>query len=286
MLNIIDNIGKTVIFDTSRTIQLANYNREPDMSSKDLRSGNSFIDDNHKDLLDNIDFIASSVRDSWDQRAFESDVRCFIVDLENHFSHEEVILKAAGFSDLDIHSMKHRELSLQLRMDSYYMQGLEDSIRFLGSLRTKIFSHEMFEDQNYWPLFENEYPAEELIIPWSAELATGDPETAKHHRALVNHINRLHLQFRISSDRHYAYRELRHLYEYSKFHFSEEEHSLDNKLRPGHRANHEFLLIDLSRVIDEVRSGKFQLANIGDYLKYWLINHIQTFDIPSFLQND
>ncbi|HXK56651.1 MAG TPA: hemerythrin domain-containing protein [Gammaproteobacteria bacterium] len=256
------------------------------MSSRNLKSGNAFIDENHKGLLENIDVISVSVRDNWDRQEFESNVRWFIVDLENHFSHEEVILKAAGFAELDEHSVKHRELSLRLRMDSIYTQNFDDSVRFLGTLRSKIFSHELFEDQSYWPLFDKETEDAKLLISWSAELETGDPEMDRHHRALVNHINRLHMQLCASTDKRFACAELRLLHEYSKFHFSEEEHSLGEKLRPGHRANHELLLIDLDRVIEEVDAGKYALPTIGDYLKYWLINHIQTFDIPSFSRND
>ena len=46
--------------------------------------------------------------------------------------------------------------------------------------------------------------------------------------------------------------------------------------------NHRFLISDLERLIAEVKAEKFEPNNIGDYLKFWLLNHIRNFDIPAF----
>ena len=252
------------------------------MTPETMNSGNSFIDDNHEGLLNNIDALTFLVRDNWNQNEFELRVRNLIVDLENHFSHEETILKAVGYADLDSHSVKHRGISMCLRIASLDTLDYDDSVQFLVKLRTEVFGHELLEDQNYWPLFDQENSDQDILILWSQELETGDPETDKHHKALINHINRLHMRFSKLPDIDSACKELKLLYEYSKFHFSEEEILLGSKLRPGHKENHESLLVDLDILVNEVQSGKYKLHNIGDYLKYWLINHIQTFDIPSF----
>lgn len=60
-------------------------------------SGNSFIDDNHSDLLQHLDSIINWSLDSWNSEEFKSSIRNFIVDLENHFSHEEIILRGAQY---------------------------------------------------------------------------------------------------------------------------------------------------------------------------------------------
>jgi len=265
------------------------------MDQNTMSSGNSFIDENHEGLLDNIDAITMLLRDNWRKDEFKSRVRDFIVDLENHFSHEETILKAVGYAKLDSHAIKHREISMRLRMDSLDALNYDESVQFLANLRTKIPPHELLEDQDYWSLFDQECSDKEALIIWSKNLETGNLETDRHHQALKNHINRLHRRFskvsdikRFSkvSDIEWACRELNLLCEYSKFHFSEEELLLGSKLRPGHRENHETLIIDLEKLISEVRSGKYKLDKLGDYLKYWLINHIQNFDIPSFDHNN
>lgn len=247
-----------------------------------MNSGNSFIDDNHYSLLTTIDEITILLRDGWSKEEFAVRVKNFITDMERHFSHEELILKAARYTEMDSHILKHRELLMRLRMDGYAILNYDAALQFIMSLRTLFFSHELFEDQKYWFLFEQEDSAQDQLIFWSKELETGDLEIDKHHKAIINHLNRFHRRMSDSPDIDFACKDLKQIYEYSKFHFKEEEVFLGKKILPGHKENHESLLADLNVVIDEVRSGKSNIENIGGYLKFWLINHIKNFDIPSF----
>lgn len=247
-------------------------------------SGNSFIDDNHIDLLEHIEHLTYSARDNWDGNEFRAKVKNFIVDLENHFSHEETILEGAQYNDIDAHSLKHRKISMQLRMDNLSLQNHNEAANFLVRLRTELFSHELFEDQNYWYLFDEE-DGKEILILWTQDLKTGDIETDMHHRALINHINRMHKRFLSTNHIGFAVGELKLVYEYSKFHFSEEEYLLGKKLRPGHKESHQHLLMDLDTFTKEVNAGRVKLHHIGGYLKFWLLNHIKTFDIPALKQD-
>ena len=61
-------------------------------------SGNNFIDDNHYHILNSMDELTFLVRDNWNLNTFATAVSQFIVQLENHFSHEETILKGANFN--------------------------------------------------------------------------------------------------------------------------------------------------------------------------------------------
>jgi len=249
-------------------------------------SGNSFIDENHEGILNNIETLTLSVRDNWNKIDFTSKMNDFIRDMENHFSHEEVILSAAKYKGLDSHTLKHREISMHLRMAGMGIVEHDDSIQFLLKLREKLFSHELFEDQDYWHLFESENANQAPLITWSQEFETGSPAIDEHHQALATHINRLNKRFADSSDFDFACMELKHLSEYTKLHFSEEEEKLGDNFWPSHKINHEFLIADLDRLIIEIQSGQYQLCNIGEYLKYWLLNHIETFDIPAFYRDD
>ena len=56
-------------------------------------------------------------------------------------------------------------------------------------------------------------------------------------------------------------------------------------MRYGHKANHDSQIDDLGVLIPEIENGKYDLQNIGNYLEYWLINHIKTFDIPALMNN-
>ena len=245
-------------------------------------SGNSFIDSNHEGLLKLLDALTPVVRDNWDEEVFSSGVRSLIASMENHFSHEETVLKGAQYHNLEEHAVKHRELSMELRMLGLGISGVEDAVGFLGKARTKILSHELFEDQGYWPLFADEEGDEVTLIVWSTDYETGDTETDKHHKALINFINRLHNKLTSSVSRESVCSELKSLYSYSEFHFRDEEVKFGMDARSGHRIDHETLLRDLSLLIEEIGSGVQDVRQVGEYLKYWILNHIQTFDIPSF----
>lgn len=248
-------------------------------------SGNSFIDENHNELLGFLDEITLFLRDEWDKDLFHSKIQNFIVSLENHYNHEEVILKGAGFENMDAHTLKHRELSMYLRIESLMPIDYDAAINFLSIIRSRIFSHELYDDQEYWPLFEPETPHTDTPMVWSSEFETGDMYTDKHHKAIINYINRLHQRLEYSSDIKLACNELTNLCAYSEHHFQEEESSLGSKLRPLHKTNHQTLINDLNALIKEVEAGKYKLNNIGDYLKFWFLNHVQTFDIPAFKNN-
>ena len=140
-------------------------------------SGNSFIDSNHDSLLELMDALTPFVRDSWEPELFSSGVRNLIAGLENHFSHEETVLRGAQYGQLDEHSVKHRELSMELRMQSLGGLDQNNAVRFLGSARTKVLSHELFEDQEYWPLFDDKNVEGTALINWSVEYETGDFDT-------------------------------------------------------------------------------------------------------------
>ena len=109
--------------------------------------------------------------------------------------------------------------------------------------------------------------------------------TDKHHYALINFINRFHQKYASSSDVVFACVDLNNLCAYSELHFSQEENELGQKFRPGHKANHKKLLSDLKKLINEIEAGNYKLENLGSYLKFWLLNHIQEFDVPAFKHN-
>jgi len=245
-------------------------------------SGNQFIDDNHSCLLNFMNALVDMVKTDWDEDKFSAGVLTFVNSLENHFQHEEIILRGAEFEDLDTHTLKHREIALKIRKEALSGFDYDRAIDFLGRIQTKVFSHELFEDQSYWPSFENDSEKTTLLIEWSEELETGDPEADRHHRALVNFINRLDKTLISRPEAKIVSAELQNLAAYSELHFREEETSLGKNLRLGHKDNHTLLLLSLNNLIKEVEAGDRDLKTIGDYLKYWFINHVKTFDIPAY----
>ncbi len=247
----------------------------------DNSTGNSFIDENHTDLLDHLDSIITLSLESWNTDKFKSSVRGFIVDIENHFSHEEVILRGAGYSDLDRHIIDHRSIALFLHEKCLECSDYKQASQLQTEMRSKIFSHELLEDQKYWPLFDGNSSTESHLLRWSSELETGNADIDRQHQALVSHINRFYVGLVQSEDRDFACRELKLLCAYSEYHFEEEERLLGTRMWEKHKAAHHKLIADLEVVINEIASGKFELSGLGNYLDYWLFNHIKMFDIPT-----
>ena len=232
------------------------------MGLKDhLKSGNSFIDENHDWLLDNMDSLQDILHDN-EIEDFRDSVREFISDLENHFSHEEIILKGAKFSDIESHVIQHRTVSLNIRIKNSEFFDLFGAKEFLEKTRSEIIRHELIEDQKYWLLFEDNDKKFPDLIVWSKDLETRDHETNLHHKSLVKYLNRLNLKFMRSHDMDFICKELKSILAYSDYHFGEEEKILNEKINDSHKMNHRFLISDLERLIAEVKAEKFEPNNI------------------------
>jgi len=255
------------------------------------RSGNPFIDDNHQDLLLLIADLAKAVRrrllgEGGNWQDIQVSANNYIQALERHFDHEELILNGANYGKTVEHSAKHRGISHRLRALASEDFTKETALYFVASARTKVFSHELIEDQDYWMLFEEEDTSHRPLIDWSKTIETGDQEVDAHHQALIKFINRLHLRVSSVPDRNLLSEELEGLYAYSDLHFSEEEKVFETlisaKDRSLHESDHQHLLGSLRTVINQTKSGDYNIDSIGSYLKYWFLNHLMTFDRTAF----
>lgn len=248
-------------------------------------SGNTFIDENHSNLLDFLDDLSSLLSQNTDPDKYRLIIEDFITALECHFTHEEIILKGVGYKNLRIHTIQHRMMALDLHK---YLVGSfpqHETDLLMKDLTASVLAHEMTMDQDYWPYFNDNPSGNNCLISWKPEFETGDKEADGHHQSLINHINRFYIKLVDSNDIDMACSELKLLGAYSKFHFQEEERLLGDKLRRGHKEHHQKLLADLNIVINEIKDGRFKLTTLGDYLDFWLLNHIKMYDIPAFSSN-
>jgi len=250
-------------------------------SQVEKNSGNTFIDENHDDLLDRLDDLVVLVHDKWDSMLFHQEYGDFVSKLEQHFSHEEIVLKGAGFRELNAHVVKHRELSLELIMLNFENTDYDGAVDILCKTRALVHAHELLEDQRYWAVFDGGAIEQKLDNWWSADFKTGDKAVDQQHKALMRYICRFMEDFQDSSDRKKACMELGRIKDFSEYHFNEEEQIHGINMKDAHMANHRKLLTDLDSIISEVRKGKYNVANIGSYLKFWLQSHISEYDIPS-----
>lgn len=248
-------------------------------------TGNSFIDENHDGLLEHLAKLSSLRDNNPEPDKVRSMIEGFITNLEQHFAHEEIVLKGAGYKNLRIHIVQHRMMALD--MHKYLVGGLpeNDAALFIKKITASILSHEMTMDQDYWPYFDDSPSGKTGLIAWQPEFETGDNEVDSHHQSLINHVNRFYIKVLASNDTNMACRELKLLCAYSEYHFQEEEKLLGAKLRLGHKEEHQRLLADLGCVINEIEAGKYQLKNLGGYLDFWLLNHIKMHDVPAFSNN-
>ncbi len=257
----------------------------------DKSSGNPFIDQNHQNLLLLVSDLAEKVRrgtldidTKWDD--IQSESRDYVQSLENHFQHEELILKGAKYDNIDEHIAKHREISFFLRTITTHDFTKDTAQYFISCARTKIFSHELMDDQDYWPVFEADSGFVSPLITWTRKMEVGEKDVDAHHHALINYINRLYQRVRSDQEESVLWEELESLLAYSHFHFEEEEKlfgpHLSDKDRVLHNTEHQRLLDDLGTVISEIKSGNYSINGLDGYLKYWFLNHIQKYDKPAF----
>ena len=247
------------------------------------KSNNSFIDENHSDLLLHLSGITEKYSEAKqvDRSEFSTEMGHFCANIENHFNHEEVILQGAGFDQLDEHRVQHRKISMALRQLTVDIQSASDLGEIIEKVTSELVDHELSQDQQYWYLFEEDWKEDELLLRWSKDLETGVAELDTHHVALMNHINRFYLGMIKNNDLKHAGQELKILKLYSHYHFQEEEKVLGEHFHHGHKVNHAKLLSDLGTLIEEINSGKFVLANLSHYMDFWFLNHIKQFDVPA-----
>jgi hemerythrin len=248
-------------------------------------SGNSFIDENHQNLLEHLTEISALISNSFNPDKFRSIIEDFIINLEHHFSHEETILRGVGYKNLRIHTLQHRTIALELHKHLVGRFSYNETIPLVNKIKKSIFVHELSLDQDYWPYFNDNPSGKVNLITWRPEFETGRAEADRQHQSLINHVNRFYIKVIDSNDIGMACSELKLLSAYSEHHFQEEEQLLGDRLRLGHKEHHQKLLADLGIVINEIRDGKFKLTNLGDYLDFWLLNHIKMYDIPAFASN-
>ena len=92
------------------------------------KSNNRFIDENHEKLLDALEELEECLGPDWELDVFVSRVNQYIDDLESHFLHEETLLRGVGFTDLEVHALKHRGIALIMRKEVLEIGNQGDAI--------------------------------------------------------------------------------------------------------------------------------------------------------------
>lgn len=119
------------------------------------------------------------------------------------------------------------------------------------------------------------------LIVWSNSYSVGVPQMDQEHQRLVEIINNLYSAMQSGRSKDIIGTILDELVNYTKTHFSHEEKLMKDASYGGYndqKRAHEALVGQLDEIIAKYRSGTALGQEIMNFLKGWLINHIQGLD--------
>ncbi len=129
------------------------------------------------------------------------------------------------------------------------------------------------------------------LINWSENYSVSVKEIDSQHKKLVDLINNLHEGMKHGKGKEILGGVLNELVNYTAYHFSFEEKLFDKYLYPEtihHKREHQKLVEKVKSFANDFNNGRTTVSvDVMNFLKDWLINHIQGTDkkYSSFLNN-
>jgi hemerythrin len=119
-------------------------------------------------------------------------------------------------------------------------------------------------------------------VEWKDEYSVGIDSIDQQHKKLLSLINQLQTAVDYSTGEEFEREALDELVDYTKTHFTYEEGLLEQNDYPDfvpHKAQHEAMIKEVEKVLAEYeKDHDTAMRNAADYLKDWLINHINGTD--------
>lgn len=119
-------------------------------------------------------------------------------------------------------------------------------------------------------------------VEWKDEYSVGIESIDQQHRKLIGLINSLQTAVNYSAGADFEREALDELVDYTKTHFSYEESLMEDNDYPDfttHRAEHELMIAKVEETLREYQRDQDKaMQNAVDYLRDWLINHINGTD--------
>jgi len=120
------------------------------------------------------------------------------------------------------------------------------------------------------------------FVEWNDSLSVGIDSIDADHKRLLGMINQLQTAAHYHTDDEMIEKTLNELMDYTQYHFTREEEIMQSNDYPdfdGHKQQHEKMVKEVSKFIDEYRVDKTRtIDNVTLFLKTWLINHIKGSD--------
>ena len=124
--------------------------------------------------------------------------------------------------------------------------------------------------------------ASDQFVEWKDDYSVGIDSIDQQHKKLLNLINQLQTAVDYSTGEQFEREALDELVDYTKTHFTYEEGLMRDNDYPDfepHKAQHEKMFEKVSEVLAEYEQDQdTAMANAAEYLKDWLINHINGTD--------
>ncbi len=116
------------------------------------------------------------------------------------------------------------------------------------------------------------------MLNWDSSYSVGIQEIDDQHQKLINFINELEQALVESDNREAVVKVLNGLVFYTKDHFAQEElyfRQFDYEKADDHIEEHNDLITQVEKLVYQFEvSGAFDIPNVIDFLKAWLIEHI------------
>lgn len=124
--------------------------------------------------------------------------------------------------------------------------------------------------------------ASSKFVEWKDDYSVGIDSIDQQHKKLLNLINQLQTAVDYSTGEEFERDALDKLVDYTKTHFTYEEGLMRDNDYPDfepHKAQHEKMFKKVGEVLAEYEQDQdTAMANAAEYLKGWLINHINGTD--------
>lgn len=244
--------------------------------------GNRLIDTYHRRLSELLCEAAAFVRENPAHPGFHVSIAAFRDMLAEHFETEAVILRGAGYAEAPAHMARHDEILALI--DAHFQalaahDGGPQRHALVQELERVLYEHELLEDTQYWDEIRSDHALGDLVFDDSIRM--GIEWLDVQHRDLVHLVNQLRQAAR-ADDQELIGELMERFLRHARQHFADEERHLEAMGMPvtAHQHGHHHLLEALERVAGQVASDPSAIA--GDYMKFWLVDHIQGDDRKDF----
>jgi len=127
------------------------------------------------------------------------------------------------------------------------------------------------------------------LIKWSPDFACGIKKVDKQHKDLVEMLNDMfnHVSLNEEQEKIYFNSIIKRLIKYVKNHFKTEEKIMLKTNFTGyiaHKEAHEDFVLNILKIVNDFTEGnRFNLLDLTQFLKTWILNHIAIMDRQYFI---